>query len=174
MPAIQLPVADPLDLSTRAALVAWNQEPRRQSRDDRIAFWTGMTGLTLPQEIALRMGRTPDLVSTGVVQSIFRRRAVRLHEPTWTCRNLRGHARIWARTHTATLFRVVPRAGAGRLGPDNRLRRLLDWAEPDDVFEDRFLMTGYGHDWSHRRRRDHVRLTLRDAERHGYVTDVRP
>ena len=172
MPIIQLPTADPLDLSTRAAFIAWNQEPRRQSRDDRIGFWTDMTGLTLPQEIALRLGRTQDQVSTTVVQSTFERRAVRLHEPTWAYTNLKQHQQIWARTHSATLFRVVPGGGAGRMGPNNPLRPLLAWAEPDDIFEDRFLMAGYGHGWSYRRRRDHVRRTLRDAACHDYIAIV--
>ena len=172
MRVVQLPLAGPQDLSTPESLRAWNQRLPSQSRDAKVAFWKAMTGLTIPQELALRLGRTPDLVSTLAVQAIYDARVARLHSAQWEFNALKHHKTIWARTHDVAVFRIARKGGKGRLGSTNPLRPLLAWAEPDDLFEDRFVLTGYDHSWGERRRRAHLRLTLRDAEQHRYVTDV--
>jgi hypothetical protein len=171
-PVIQLPLAQPIDLSIRATYLWWNQEPRTLWREEKTEFWRGMTGLTLPQELALRLGRTSDLVSIRTTSATFNRRFRRMEEPVWECVALKHYPTIWRRTHRATTFRIVRNGGAGRLGSDNLLRQLLKWAEPDDVFEDRLLMAAYHQGWGYRRRREHVRTTLVNAERDGYITDI--
>ena len=172
MRQIQLPLARTQDLSTPDALRAWNQGLPHQTRDAKVAFWRAMTGLTIAQELALRLGRTPDLVSTRTVQAIYEARLAQSHASVWEFNNLKLHNTIWARTHHAVLFRVTRKGGKGRLGAENPLRPILEWAEPDDVFEDRFVLTGYDHGWGERRRRAHLRQTLRDAKEHRYVVDV--
>jgi hypothetical protein len=173
MPTVQLPLAQPIRLSSRASWLAWNQAPTRQPLEDKIEFWTAMTALTVPQELALRLGRTPDLVSIGTIRQTFDRRRKRLCDEEWTFASLTRYRTIWRRTHRATLFRVEPERVKRKLAADNPLAPLMAWAEPEDVFEDRYLMAGYDQGWGRPRRLRHVYKTLHNATALGFVTDVR-
>lgn len=173
---LPLPQSTPLDPSTRAAWEWWVKAPAPHTLLEASDFWGATPPLTVPQLVALRLGRRPDRVSYQAARRCAEAFQSGARRGQWASLPLRRYPAIWDRTHSSYTFRLDPsrtRAGRRRPTPGSVLGRLLAWATPEDELELRFVMAALPPKLGLLERTSHALRLLRRGVASGFVVDLR-
>jgi len=166
----------PTHLPPRIPLDRWTyenyREPPPPMRGGEAGdFWDRHPPLTAGQAVLRRTPASRGLFSHHAAVVV----AQRLSRGSPNVIPLGRHvpARLWARSHETSVFRLLPARMRRGISADNPLLQVASWIREHEELESRFLMAAMSPELGYQVRKERIDLYLRRGAEAGYVVDLR-